>query len=223
MGLYTSVYKIRNCDRCGYPYECEYQFKTGDDYMGTYKDGDKANGVEEGEYGASRVIVCSSCYQILNHLLEAIGKNTKPLIFKTLPECRLSQEENSFSTQVEFKGRMIATASLGVGGSFLSSIERDQVWEKLRDAIHAFWLRQCESAALKWEVIVERVEQKKLFSEKDESDEVVRLTSRGVGRHDATVKVTDIVKIVDPEKTEHETYDRKVELRRLLKKQGLAF
>jgi len=149
MGMFTSVYKDRKCHRCGVTYNCEFQFKTGQDFCERFRDGDRANGVPKGKHVAVRNPLCDPCYAFVIHTLGWIVRQSKSVIFEALPEAELVESnQHRFDKAVRLHGKTVA--ELGGGGllmgesissQWLSTTNPAATYQKLRRALEACWRR----------------------------------------------------------------------------------
>ena len=69
MGLYTTLFKDAACERCGEVYKRDYQFKTGQDALGEYKDGDLVpdDYPKKAVYEASYYTLCGFCWRFSSY------------------------------------------------------------------------------------------------------------------------------------------------------------
>lgn len=206
MGLFTSVYKKRKCDRCGVAYDCDFQFKTGEDFCDHFRDGDPAKGVPKGRYSACRNPLCQPCHEFVVHTLGWIARQSKDVILKTLPGVELvTSHKHRFARAVRLSGKTIG--ELGGGGQLLGdgiscqwfmSPKPSGPFQKIREALEACWKRHLKLTHLEE---FAKVEYKKVkswgFDRKDEYQLVINEDlpewTAAIAVVDKTVSVVDNV------------------------------
>ncbi len=62
MGLYRSILAKMSCQRCGAAFEADVQFKTGNDYLEVYNEGDAVSDLEPETFQGITAAYCKYCY-----------------------------------------------------------------------------------------------------------------------------------------------------------------
>jgi len=175
MGMYTTVFKNRECLRCGAKYLCAFQIKTGEDRCANYKDGDLAPNKDfagcKGAHRAAYHPICDVCEAFIRRELEELEKASKEIVLHSGLEIR----QVGYKSHIFKNGRRIG--ELGFGGQ-LSSVDRSREFRILENAIFERLVRQIRASALDGYIQIERGWKKNLWP-MDDSPREYRLQVQG--------------------------------------------
>jgi hypothetical protein len=194
MGLYTSIYRTRKCNRCKRPNRCEYQIKTRADSCQTFEVGAKVpDGLPHGKFQAHYSRVCDDCEVILKELHEQIVKRTRDVIFRTIPKASIGYKHYSGSTVLLGNKRVCTFYGNGFASNDLS-----KEYKQLSVAVKEFWKAQLRSANITWELEIVEENNPKGFMAQFSDKYGLRLTEFGTSGRDAAVVIGNRFKIIEP-------------------------
>ena len=142
--MFTTVFRDRECLRCGAKYRCDFQIKTGDDICTNYKDGDLVKDGEfdgcKGEHRATYSPICGVCEAFMNREIDELREAAKSIILGSGCEVR----ESAHTCSLFKGGRRIGELNWGT----LCTVNRGTEFLKIEKKVIDRWTRQIRSAAM---------------------------------------------------------------------------
>ena len=154
MGMYTTLFRERQCSRCGLPFLADYQFKTGNDTLEKFKDGDlvpehfERNVVYEAAYSP----MCHVCEGFMQEYTNHLKEKTMELLLQSDYEIRRTK-----NTSFIWKGK--ARVGEYVNGNLTSTIPIPAIFRPIERKVIEFWIRHIKAAsAEQWIKIQKRTD-----------------------------------------------------------------
>ena len=154
MGMYTTLFRERQCSRCGLPFLADYQFKTGNDTLEKFKDGDLVPEHYERAvaYEAAYSPMCNVCERFLTDYTNSIKEETDRLLLESDLEIRRTK-----GTTFIWKGK--ARVGEYVNGNLTSTLPVPAIFRPIERKVIEFWTRQIKAAnAERWIKIQKRTD-----------------------------------------------------------------
>lgn len=151
MGLYTTLFRKRHCDRCGGDYLCDFQFKTGHDICDEFKDGALVpeHFVKNLTYEATFTPICGFCYSFISRFIEEMRRSVKQILLRSGCELRETSQKTFIWKRDTSIGSYLCTG-------WLESEKPGKVFRKIENETVEHWRRQIKAANLEpWTRIIQ--------------------------------------------------------------------
>lgn len=154
MGMYTTLFRERECSRCELPFLADYQFKTGNDFLEKFRDGDLVpdNFEKNVVYEATYSPMCHVCEGFMQEYTNHLKEKTMELLLQSDYEIRRTK-----NTSFIWKGK--ARVGEYVNGNLTSTLPVPPIFRPIERKVIEFWARQIKAAhAEQWIKIQKRTD-----------------------------------------------------------------